>query len=410
MLIDQTLSGKSLLLVVTGGIAAYKTPDLVRRLQERGAKVRVVMTKGAQHFISAMTLGAVSGQPVFTELWDRDAEQDIGHIRLAREAELIIIAPATADFIAKLAHGLADDLASTICLASDGDKLVVPAMNPKMWEHPATKRNVTQLREDGLHILGPEAGEMAESGEAGVGRMTEPMDIAIWVERHFAPDRAEGPLAGKHVVVTAGPTHEAIDPVRYIANRSSGKQGYALAAAAYAAGAEVTLVSGPTNLHAPEGVDRIQVETAEHMLQAVQAALPADIGIFAAAVADWRVASAADQKLKKKTGEGPPALQLVQNPDILATIASSDDRPKIVIGFAAETDDVEANAKGKLVRKGADFIVANDVSPHTGIMGGDANTVSVAGHSGVEQWPTMGKADVARKLIDRFAEALASLG
>lgn len=408
MLIDQTLSGRTILLVITGGIAAYKTPDLVRRMRERGARVRVVMTKGAASFITPMTLGAISGEPVFTELWDRDAEQDIGHIRLAREADLVVVAPATADFMAKMAHGLADDLASTVLLATTADVLIAPAMNPKMWDHPATRRNTQTLQSDGIAFIGPEAGEMAETGESGVGRMAEPMDIAMAVEAHFAPDRSKGLLAGKHVVITAGPTHEPIDPVRYIANRSSGKQGYALAKAAYEAGAKVTLVSGPTKLEAPTGVDRVSVQTAQEMLEATQAALPADIGIFAAAVADWGVAEPSNGKMKKD-GSGPPALKLVENPDVLKTIAMGANRPRLVMGFAAETADMETHGRDKLVRKNANYIVANNVAPPEGkalggVMGGDANTVTLLTRDGSEPWPTMSKHDVAKKLIARLAD------
>ena len=411
MLIDQTLAGRTVLLVITGGIAAYKAPDLVRRMRERGARVRVVMTKGAQGFITPMTLGAVSGEPVFTELWDRDAEQDIGHIRLAREADLLVVAPATADFMAKMANGLADDLASTVLLATTAPVLIAPAMNPKMWDHPATRRNTKTLLADGVRMIGPEAGEMAESGELGVGRMAEPMDIAMAVEAHFATPRDEGPLWGKHVLITAGPTHEPIDPVRYIANHSSGKQGYALAEAAYAAGARVTLVSGPTNLEASAGVDRVQVQTAKEMLAAVETALPADIGIFAAAVADWGAADPAEGKIKKDGSGKVPVLALTENPDILKTIATGPNRPRLVMGFAAETSDIEKHAADKLARKGADYIVANDVSPKSGVMGGDANTVTLltkagADSSDVELWPTMGKQDVAAKLIARLAADL----
>jgi phosphopantothenoylcysteine decarboxylase/phosphopantothenate--cysteine ligase len=412
MLINQTLAGRAILLIITGGIAAYKTPDLVRRMRERGAKVRVVMTNGAQGFITPLTLGAVSGGAVFTELWDRDAEHDIGHVRLAREADLIVVAPATADFMAKMANGIADDLASTVLLAADAPVLIAPAMNPKMWDHVATQRNAQTLRGDGIALVGPEAGEMAESGERGVGRMAEPMDIAMAVEAHFAPGRATGPLAGKHVLITAGPTHEPIDPVRYIANRSSGKQGYALAQAAYAAGARVTLVSGPTQLDAPKGVERISVQTADEMLAATQGALPADIGIFAAAVADWRAADPAGGKIKKVQGQSVPTLNLALNPDILKTIATGENRPKLVMGFAAETADMERYAADKLARKSADYIVANNVAPPKGkalggVMGGDANTVTLLTQSGADPWPTMSKHDVAKKLIQRLADDFA---
>lgn len=411
MLIDQTLSGRTVLLILTGGIAAYKAPDLVRRLRERGARVRVIMTKGAQGFITPLTLGAVSGEPVFTELWDRDAEQDIGHIRLAREADLVVVAPASADFIAKMANGLADDLASTVLLATTADVLIAPAMNPKMWDHRATQRNVETLLGDGVQLLGPDAGEMAESGERGVGRMREPMDIAMAVEAYFAPDRSLGPLAGKHVLITAGPTHEPIDPVRYLANRSSGKQGYALAKAAYDAGAQVTLISGPTQLDVPTGVTRINVQTADQMLTATQSALPADIAIFAAAVADWGAADPAEGKVKKVQGQGVPTLKLKENPDILKTIATGTHRPTLVMGFAAETSDMETHGRDKLARKNADYIVANNVAPPVGkalggVMGGDANTVTVLTASGSDRWPTMGKHDVAKKLIARLGADL----
>lgn len=415
MLIDQTLSGRTVLLVITGGIAAYKTPDLVRRLRERGARVRVVMTKGATGFITPLTLGAVSGEPVFSELWDRDAEHDIGHIRLAREADLVVVAPATADFMAKMANGLADDLASTVLLATTADVLIAPAMNPKMWDHPATKRNAKTLQADGVRFIGPESGEMAEGGESGIGRMAEPMDIAMAVEAHFGPDRSKGPLADRHVMITAGPTHEPIDPVRYIANRSSGKQGYALAKAAYDAGARVTLISGPTNLDAPKGVDLVKVQTAKEMLAASQSALPADIGIFAAAVADWGAADPAQGKIKKD-GSGPLTLKLVENPDVLKTIAMGAKRPRLVMGFAAETQDMEKHGSDKLVRKNANYIVANNVAPPKGqagetllggVMGGDANTVTLLTRSGSEPWPTMSKLDVAKKLIARLADDLA---
>jgi phosphopantothenoylcysteine decarboxylase/phosphopantothenate--cysteine ligase len=410
MLIDQTLAGRTVLLIVTGGIAAYKTPDIVRRLRERGARVRVVMTKGAASFITPMTLGAVSGEPVFTELWDRDVEQDIGHIRLAREADLVVVAPATADFMAKMANGLADDLASTVLLATTADVLIAPAMNPKMWDHPATRRNAETLQADGVRFIGPESGEMAETGESGVGRMAEPMDIAIAVEAHFAPDRTQGPLAGKHVLITAGPTHEPIDPVRYIANRSSGKQGYALAKAAYEAGARVTLISGPTKLDVPNGIERVDVQTAKDMLAATQEALPADIGIFAAAVADWGIADPSDGKMKKD-GSGPPTLKLTENLDVLKTIAMDANRPRLVMGFAAETADMEKHGRDKLVRKNANYIVANNVAPPEGkalggVMGGDANTVTLLTRDGAEPWPTMSKQDVAKKLIARLADDL----
>ena len=401
--------GKRVLLITGGGIAAYKSLDLIRRLRERGVKVKVVMTAAAQQFITPLAAGALTAEKVYTDLFDREAEQDVGHIRLARDTDLIIVAPATADLMAKMAQGLAGDLASTVLLATNRPVLVAPAMNPAMWAHPATQRNVATLKTDGIAFIGPERGEMAESGEAGLGRMAEPLAIA---ERALAlldagstlPAR---PLAGKHVVITSGPTHEPIDPVRYIANRSSGKQGHAIAAAAAEAGARVTLISGPVTLPDPAGVTVIPVETAKEMLAAVEAALPADVAIMAAAVADWRVAQEGSEKIKKDGSGQPPALALVENPDILSTVGHlTGNRPKLVVGFAAETQNLIANAQGKLQRKAADWIVANDVSPSTGVMGGDANTVRIVTHHGIEDWPTLNKTEVARKLVERIAAAL----
>jgi phosphopantothenoylcysteine decarboxylase / phosphopantothenate---cysteine ligase len=404
------LSGKEIVLIISGGIAAYKSLDLIRRLKERGARVIPVMTKGAQEFITPLAVGALAAENVFTELFDREAEQDVGHIRLARDHDLILIAPTTANLMAKMAHGIADDLATAILLASNVPLLAAPAMNPKMWQNEATQRNVKTLTERGLAFIGPASGEMAERGEAGVGRMSEPLEIVAAAEallRDRAARNGQLPLAGRHVLITSGPTHEPIDPVRYIANRSSGKQGHALAEAAYAAGARVTLVSGPVELPDPSNVDVVRVETAAEMMKAVETGLPADIAIMAAAVADWRMATEGTQKIKKDGSGKPPALEMTENPDILATIGHHDSlRPGLLIGFAAETQDLVKNARAKLARKNADWIIANDVSPATGIMGGDANTVRLVSKSGVEDWPQMDKADVAQRIIARAAEAL----
>lgn len=398
-----------ILLVITGGIAAYKCLELIRRARDRGIAVRCVMTQAAQQFITPLSVGALSNDRVFTDLFDLNDEREIGHIRLSREADLVVVAPASADFLAKMAGGHADDLASSVLMATDKPVLVAPAMNPRMWAHPATVRNVATLEADGIAFVGPEVGEMAESGEAGAGRMAEPADLLDAIAR-LLPGAAPGPLAGLRFLVTAGPTHEPIDPVRYIANRSSGQQGYAIAAAAADLGADVTLVSGPTNLAVPAGVEAIQVESAGDMLAAVEAALPADVAVFAAAVADWRVDGSADQKIKKKR-KGTPQLKLVENPDILATIAHLPPgaRPQLVIGFAAETEHVIKHATAKRARKGCDWIVANDVSPATGIMGGDHNEVHlVRADDSVDDWPRMSKTEVAERLVrEAGAEALA---
>ncbi len=401
----MTLSGKHILLIISGGIAAYKSLDLIRRLKERGAKVTPVMTKGAQEFVTPLAVGALSATHVFTELFSRQDEQDVGHIRLARDCDLVLVAPATADLMAKMAHGLADDLASTILLATDRKVLVAPAMNPKMWSARPTARNVETLKKDGVSFIGPMAGEMAEKGEAGLGRMAEPLQIVEAVEALL--DGGPRPLKGKTAIVTSGPTHEPIDPVRYIANRSSGKQGHAIAAALAELGAEVTLVSGPVTIADPAGVATIHVERAEEMRDAVISRLPADIAVMVAAVADWRVAGASEQKIKKQPGDAPPALQLTENPDILKTVGHHENRPKLVVGFAAETQDVEKNGRAKLERKGADYIVANDVSAETGIMGGDRNSVKIISADGVEAWPDLDKADVAKRLAALIAEKLA---
>ncbi len=399
-----------ILLIIGGGIAAYKSLDLIRRLKERGIYVRVILTKAAQQFITPLSATAIAGERAFTDLFEPDGEFDVGHIRLARETDLIVVAPATADLMAKLAGGHADDLASAVLLATDRRVLLAPAMNPQMWAHKATQRNLAQLMADGVLTVGPNEGEMAEANERGAGRMAEPLEIAAAAQRLLGVS-SERPLAGKRVLVTSGPTHEPIDPVRYIANRSSGKQGHAIAAAAAAAGAEVTLISGPVNVPDPPGMRLVHVETAREMLAAVEKALPADVAVFAAAVADWRVEQAHKDKIKKFPGARTPALSLTENPDILSTVAHrSKQRPKLVIGFAAETQNVTANAKAKLASKGCDWIVANDVSPRTGIMGGDRNTVTLVTRDGdetkTETWPPQSKEDVALELVKRIGEAM----
>jgi phosphopantothenoylcysteine decarboxylase/phosphopantothenate--cysteine ligase len=396
-------------LIIGGGIAAYKALDLIRRLKDRQFSVRCVLTHAAQKFVTPLSVSALSHQRCYTDLFDPESEFDAGHIRLARDCDLIVVAPATADLMAKMAQGHADDLASAILLAADRPILLAPAMNPLMWNSAATRRNVAQLERDGVAMIGPNAGEMAEAGEAGVGRMAESLEIAAAAEKFLQPPQPR-PLAGKRVLITAGPTHEPIDPVRYIANRSSGKQGFAIAAAAQAAGADIILISGPVELNDPAGVTVKHVESAREMLNQVESALPADIAIFAAAVADWRVASAGAQKLKK-TPAGMPPLQLVENPDILATISKlQDKRPPLVIGFAAETEHLIDNARAKLARKGCDWIVANDVSPASGVMGGDRNTVHLLKREGagiaVDSWPVMTKDEVATALVARIAEAV----
>jgi phosphopantothenoylcysteine decarboxylase/phosphopantothenate--cysteine ligase len=409
----MSLSSKRILLIISGGIAAYKSLDLIRRLRERGAGVRVIMTKAAQQFVTPLAAGAIAGERAFTDLFDAVTEFDIGHIRLARDTDLVVVAPATADLMAKMAGGHADDLASTVLLATDKPILIAPAMNPQMWSHKATQRNLAQLRADGVATVGPNAGEMAESGEAGIGRMAEPLEIVAAIEALFTASAsgqtaatAPRALAGLRVLVTSGPTREAIDPVRYIANRSSGKQGHAIARAAAEAGAEVTLVSGPVRIADPPGLKVIHVESALAMLAAAEAGLPADVAIFAAAVADWRVAEAGKQKTKK-TAAGPPTLTLVENPDILATIAKRKaGRPRLVVGFAAETERVIEHAREKLGRKGCDWIIANDVSKESGVMGGDRNTVHLVTAAGIESWPSQSKEEVARVLIARIAATL----
>jgi phosphopantothenoylcysteine decarboxylase/phosphopantothenate--cysteine ligase len=397
------LKDRRVLLIIGGGIAAYKSLDLIRRLRDEGARVRCIMTAAATEFVTPLSAGALSGDRVFTDLFDRDDEHDVGHIRLSREADLVIVAPATADLMAKAATGLANDLASAVLLASDKPVLMAPAMNPRMWTHPATRRNRATLAADGVAFVGPGKGEMAESGEAGEGRMAEPLEIVAAAVQRLMPS---GELAGRRFIVTSGPTHEPIDPVRYIANRSSGKQGHAIAAALARLGADVHLVTGPVELTDPPGVTTTHVETAEQMLSAVEAALPVDGAVFVAAVADWRVAGATESKLKKSPGAGPPALALIENPDILATIGHHRVRPSIVVGFAAETDNVVENGTAKLARKGADIIVANDVSTGSGVMGGARNRVTVITASGAEPWPELDKSEVAGRLAQLIAARL----
>jgi phosphopantothenoylcysteine decarboxylase / phosphopantothenate---cysteine ligase len=400
-----TLSGKTVLLIIGGGIAAYKSLELIRLLKQRAARVRAIMTKAAEEFVTPLSVASLSGEKVHTALFSLTDEVEMGHIELSRAADLLVVAPATADLMARMAHGLASDLASTALLATDKTVLIAPAMNVRMWQHQATVRNLATLKTNGVLIVGPNEGEMA-CGEYGPGRMAEPQEIVEAIERFFS--RAEKPLAGRKVIVTAGPTHESIDPVRYLANRSSGKQGYAIAAAAARAGADTTLISGPVSLAAPAGIRVIRAETADEMLGAVKAELPADIAIFAAAVADWKPAQTSPNKIKK-AGSGTPQIALAENPDILRTVAKlTEGRPSIVVGFAAETEDVIANARAKLVSKGCDIIVANEVSAGSGVMGGERNTVHLVTRAAVESWPELDKTQVAEKLIDRLAGALVS--
>ena len=398
------------LLIIGGGIAAYKSLDLIRRLKERGLGVRCILTAAAEKFITPLSAGALAGTRVFTDLFDRASEFDDGHIRLAREADLIIVAPATADLMAKMAGGHADDLAGAVLLAAGAPVLIAPAMNPHMWAHAATARNLAQLAADGIKVVGPGTGEMAEAGEAGTGRMAEPNEIADAAEALLAARTGAAEartLSGIRMLVTSGPTHEPIDPVRYIANRSSGKQGHAIAGAAAKAGAAVTLISGPVAIADPRGVNVVRVETAREMLNAVEKALPVDCAVFAAAVADWRVAEVGAQKIKKQKGT-KPELTLTENPDILSTVAHlKARRPRLVIGFAAETEKVIENAQTKLARKGCDWILANDVSAASGVMGGDQNRVHLISSAGVESWPVLSKEAVAATLIARIGAALA---
>jgi phosphopantothenoylcysteine decarboxylase/phosphopantothenate--cysteine ligase len=397
------LADKQILLIIGGGIAAYKSLDLIRRLRERGARVVPVLTRAGEEFVTPLSVSALAGEKVYRDLFDLTDEAEMGHIELSRAADLVVVAPATADLMAKMAGGHAGDLASTLLMATDKRVLIAPAMNVRMWQHPATQRNLATLLGDGISVVGPAEGNMA-CGEYGPGRMAEVPDIVAGI----AAALGEGPLSGRHVLVTSGPTQEPIDPVRYIANRSSGAQGAALAAALRDLGARVSFVTGPAEVPPPVGVEAIRVGTAAEMLAAVEAALPADAAVFAAAVADWRVENAAAQKIKKTAERVMPTLNFTENPDILAKVAAmGDGRPKLVVGFAAETSDVEGNAAAKRERKGCDWIVANDVSPATGIMGGTENAVTLITEDGAESWPRMSKHETARRLAARIAGALA---
>ncbi len=397
------LAGKRVLLIIGGGIAAYKCLDLIRRLRERGAAVTPVMTRAAGQFVTPLSVSALAGEGVHTDLFDLISEAEMGHIQLSRVADLVVVAPATADLMAKMAGGHADDLATTLLMATDTPVMLAPAMNVRMWQNPATRRNLATLRADGMRVVGPNDGDMA-CGEYGPGRMAEPLEIVAAIEAALA----DGPLKGQRILVTSGPTHEPIDPVRYIANRSSGAQGTAIAQALRDLGAEVVFVTGPADAPRPEGVAVIEVETAREMHAAVMHALPVRAGVFAAAVADWRVASASGSKIKKQGGR-LPTLEFAENPDILAEVSQlTEGRPALVVGFAAETDDVVAHATAKRARKGCDWILANDVSPATGIMGGAENAVVLISDAGAETWPRMGKAEVAQRLAARIAAALAA--
>ena len=397
------LAGRRILLIIGGGIAAYKSLELIRLLQKAGAAVTPVLTAGGAEFVTPLTVSALARTPVHQALFDLTAEATMGHIELSRAADLVVVAPATADLIAKLAHGHANDLASTLLLATDKRVLLAPAMNVRMWLHPAMRRNLATARADGALVVGPDEGELSD-GEFGPGRMAEPPAIVAAIDAALG----QGGLAGRHVLVTSGPTHEPIDPVRFIANRSSGRQGTAIAEALARRGARVTFVTGPAEAPRPLGAAIVEVETAREMLAAVEAALPADAAVFAAAVADWHVTGASGSKVKKAAGAPPPMFGLAENPDILRTVAGlGDGRPRLVVGFAAETDDVVENAVAKRLRKGADWIVANDVRPSTGIMGGPDNAVTLITAEGAEPWPRMSKAATAERLADRIAEALA---
>ena len=396
------LADKRILLIIGGGIAAYKALDLIRRLREQGAAVTPVLTRAGEEFVTPLSVSALAAQKVYRDLFDLTDEAEMGHIELSRAADLVVVAPATADLMAKMAGGLANDLASTLLLATDKRVMIAPSMNVRMWDHPATQRNFAQLQADGVMVVGPGEGPMA-CGEFGPGRMAEVPDIVAAIGAALG----DGPLKGRHVLVTSGPTHEPIDPVRYIANRSSGAQGASLAAALRDLGARVSFITGPASVPAPAGVDVVAVETAQQMADAVAAALPADAAVFAAAVADWRVANAAGQKMKKDGTGKPPALEFAENPDILARVAQmGDGRPRLVVGFAAETEHVADHATAKRARKGCDWIVANDVSPETGIMGGAENAVTLITGQGAESWPRLPKAEVARRLALRIADAL----
>ena len=396
------LHDRRVLLIISGGIAAYKSLDLIRRLREQGAAVRCIMTAASQHFVTPLSVASLSEDKVYDDLWSLTDESEMGHIRLSREADLVVVAPASADLIARMATGLADDLATTALLASDKPVLIAPTMNLMMWAHPATQANLATLEARGVQRVGPGSGELA-CGEVGSGRMAEPIEIIAAIERVLAGDTG---LAGRRALVTSGPTREPIDPVRYISNHSSGKQGHAIAAALAAFGADTVLVSGPTQEPLPAGVRVVPVETAAEMLAACEAALPVDVAVMAAAVADWRVETVGRRKLKKDGG-APPVLRLVENPDILASLAQrSNDRPALVIGFAAETDNVVENARHKRLRKHCDWILANDVSPGTGTFGGDRNTVHLVDAERVEDWPAMTKREVAARLAERIARHL----
>ncbi|WP_339760736.1 bifunctional phosphopantothenoylcysteine decarboxylase/phosphopantothenate--cysteine ligase CoaBC [uncultured Sulfitobacter sp.] len=395
------LAGKHILLIIGGGIAAFKSLDLIRRLRERGATVTPVLTRAGEEFVTPLSVSALAGQKLYRDLFDLGDEAEMGHIQLSRVADLVVVAPATADLMAKMAGGLANDLASTLLLATDTPVMIVPAMNVRMWEHAATQRNLATLRGDGITVVGPNEGDMA-CGEFGPGRMSEPLEIVAAIETQLN----DGPLKGRRILVTSGPTQEPIDPVRYIANRSSGAQGTAIASALAALGADVVFITGPADVPPPSGVQVVRVETALQMQEAVNAALPADAGVFAAAVADWRVTTASDRKLKKSK-DGLPLLEFAENPDILKAVSQmTSGRPTLVVGFAAETNDVIENATAKRLRKGCDWIVANDVSPGTGIMGGAENAVTVISDDGAEEWPRMSKGQVAKQLAARIADAL----
>ncbi|MEN6541314.1 bifunctional phosphopantothenoylcysteine decarboxylase/phosphopantothenate--cysteine ligase CoaBC [Parvibaculum sp.] len=401
---DSALQNRRILLIIGGGIAAYKCLELIRRLRDKGARVRTILTEAGAQFVTPLSVATLTGEPVFQSLFDLTREAEIGHIELSRDADLLVVAPATADLMAKMANGLAGDLATTTLLATDKPVLIAPAMNVRMWAHRATQRNLEQLMADGIEIVGPNEGPMA-CNEYGPGRMAEPAEILAAIEQHFSENAFKGelPLKGVKALVTSGPTHEPIDPVRYLANRSSGKQGYAIATALARLGAETVLVSGPTNLPPPPGVTVKNVETAREMLAACEASLPVDVAVCAAAVADWRVDVDATQKIKKEPGAGAPELRLVENPDILATISKlTANRPPLVVGFAAETEKVIEHAVAKRARKGCDWIVANDVSPETGVMGGELNTVHLITRDGQEDWPLLPKQAVAERLARRI--------
>jgi phosphopantothenoylcysteine decarboxylase / phosphopantothenate---cysteine ligase len=401
------VSLKRVLLIISGGIAAYKTPDLVRRLRERGFAVRCLLTRGGAQFVSPLALQAVSEDKVYQDMFSLTDESEMGHIQLSREADVVLVAPATANILARMAHGEADDLATTALLATDKPVLVAPAMNVRMWEHPATQDNIKALQSRGVTMIGPDEGDMA-CGEFGMGRMSEPLDIAGRIEKFLTGNK---PLHGKRALVTSGPTFEAIDPVRFIGNRSSGKQGHAIAAALAELGAETVLVTGPTRESDPKGVSVVHIESAREMLAACENAQPVDIAVCAAAVSDWRVAETTGSKIKKQPGAAPPALNLTENPDILATLSQAENnRPELIVGFAAETDDVIANATAKRNRKGCDWIIANDVSPETGTFDGDRNTVHLISEGNMEDWPEMSKSAVGERLAIRIADYFAESG